>query len=274
MIYVLSYHNSIQGSVMNLLDFHQYLVDQGRDVGLYFKGEDRLKTIIIDSGRPYKIKKLWDANYKLLVRPNDVVVTDFASFCRFTKPIVCRKLVIFDNAELSYYLLNMSCAKYSVDIDLEKLLNFHKFHEIEFLMPPCNYEVFKNKYDFSAKVFFKKINLKMLWKVKVGNNNKGFFRSDSGAGFEKSYGKISNEIELKTAFQYSTFYYRKRKELEYFEQLGRLVFEFIILGKNVVFEHDPMQYNDGMKDYIQHYGLDRVQIIEEMGKDYDYRPWD
>ena len=144
-----------------------------------------------------------------------------------------------------------------MELDLQKILDFHKFESIEFLMPPCNYFRFKDRYDFPATIFYKKVNTDMLKAVKVGDNGKTLYRDGFGV--------------VKDIFSFHGYYYKKRKELEYFEQFGRLVFEFAMLGKDVGFEKSPLLYEDGMTDYMLHYGLEN--LWEKMGGQYDYKPW-
>lgn len=244
-IAVVSYHAGVHGSIINLLDFQQYLRDhEGHTVSFYCKSPRRLRRVVKQSMRPYTFDNLKKIT-GLVLEKRSVVVTDFKSIAHMYKqgvPIVAKKLVVFDNVELSYHLLNMESAPYYIEVDLDKCLEFHKFEEVEFLMPPVNYVKFRYRYDYPATIFYKKINTDML-KAAV----------------------------MEGVFESQEYYYKKKEELAYFEQFGRLVFEFTMLGKEVEFEKNPLLYEDGLTDYILHYGFEK--LWEKMGGQYDYKPW-
>lgn len=274
-IAIVSYHSGMHGSIINLMDLQQYLRDKGYFVKFYCKSARKFPEIIKLSKRPYKFDEIKTCG--IILERKNVVITDFKSINKLYEeqhPIVARKIVVFDNVELSYHLLNMKNAPYYQEIDLEGCLNFHKFNDVEFLMPPCNYQKFIQKYpNLMAKIFYKKINPDMLRNIKISENGKTFYRNDSGNGIVKSARKNFRRFQLQNVFCYSTYYYRKRKDLAYFEQFGRLVFEFVMLGKNIEWEKNPLLYEDGLTDYILYYGLEKEKLWKKMEKDYEYKPW-
>lgn len=245
-IAVVSYHTGMHGSIINLLDLQQYLKDrEGYSVSFYCRGREKLLQIVKLSRRPYKFDNIKE-NY-IIFEKQSSVITDFKSLVSLyddRRPIIAKKLIVLDNVELSYYLLSMKSAPYYIEVDLDKCLGFHRFEEVEFLIPPVNYVGFKARHDYPATIFYKKINTDML-----------------------------KAAAMDGVFKPQKYHYKKKKKLAYFEQFGRLVFEFIMLGKEVVFEKNPLLYNDGMADYILHYGLEKEKLWEKMGGMYEYKPW-
>jgi hypothetical protein len=143
-------------------------------------------------------------------------------------------------------------------------------------MPPSNYKLFKQRYpDLDARIFFKSINIDMLKTIKFENRDGYFFRWDDLKGYQQlvkeKFGddgfdyvpewqlKRGQKIPLKYnevnhIFDYKSLVYRRRKYLEYQEQFGRLIFEYILLGKTVYFLGEPFT-DDGLTDYLHHYGI-------------------
>ena len=103
---------------------------------------------------------------------------------------------------------------------------------------------------------------------------------------EYKYGdklKTFDEYDEINLWDYKGMIYYRRKHLEYYEQLGRLIFEFIMLGKEVHFLKDPFEVADGLSDYLRHYDIQfdenykvitpAENLIYLMELDYRYKPW-
>jgi hypothetical protein len=262
---------------MNLLDLYQYLKDRANlNVTFYCKAKRKLDEIVEKSLRSYSLLEVRTV-YNIIFELPNVVITDFVSLARLHMagiPIVCKKLVVMDNVELSYHLERMTDALYYIDVDLEKCLGFHRYETVEFLMPPINHREFIKRYpDIPARIFFKKINCDMLKTIKTSSNGKRFYRKDI---VSREFPMAEELDDLTKMFEYDAYLYYKRKELEYFEQFGRLIFEFVMLGKDVDFGCDPngMRTVDGFTDYLIHYGLDKRKLWNMMGARYEYKFWE
>jgi len=281
-IIIVSDHRDINGSPINLLDFQDYLVNQLYDVVFYSFHKWNFDTIISNSLRRYKIGKVKIIK-DVIVHRRCNVVTDFMSLVNINAPIICKKLIVFDNAELSYHLNGITNFFYKKDVgDLRKVLEKHRFQDVLFLMPKCNYEKFKIKYpDLPADIFYKKINVKPLLTISLKNNGRWFYRAEKNGGepkdikCKKEIDKLTLDVDLKKMFEYSGYVYYRRKDRSNIEQFGRSIFEFIILGKQVHFFDHPNDKNDGLKDYWNYYGQgDRITVINMMCEDYKYKPWE
>ena len=281
-IIIVSDHRDINGSPINLLDFQDYLVNQLYDVVFYSFHKWNFDTIISNSLRRYKIGKVKIIK-DVIVHRRCNVVTDFMSLVNINAPIICKKLIVFDNAELSYHLNGITNFFYKKDVgDLRKVLEKHRFQDVLFLMPKCNYEKFKIKYpDLLADIFYKKINVKPLLTISLKNNGRWFYRAEKNGGepkdikCKKEIDKLTLDVDLKKMFEYSGYVYYRRKDRSNIEQFGRSIFEFIILGKQVHFFDHPNDKNDGLKDYWNYYGQgDRITVINMMCEDYKYKPWE
>lgn len=296
-----------QGSYLNHLDLQQYLKDvKGYKIRFYCENVKKLFNVIKDSRRSYTIRK---GEVKILrkdiIEP-ETVITDFKTVIKAKElglSVICKKLIIMDTIELTYYLKDMNHARFYYDVDLYNCLRHFYTKELLFLMPPNNYELFKKKHpDLNAKSFFKIININML-KTLVHENREGyFFRWDDDQDYireiKEKYGnncyycepewtkKNEFKVPLKYKesnhlFDYKNFIYRRRKYLEYEEQFGRIIFEYILLGKNVYFLNEKFT-NDGLTDYLKHYNIkfDGQKIItnkeelEEQMIEYSYQPWE
>lgn len=284
-IVIVSNHKDINGSPINLLDFQDYLINRLNDVVFYCGHEWHTKNIISSSLRKYKIgtvKVIKD----LIVHRRCNVVTDFMSLINLDVPIICKKLIVFDNAELSYHLNGITNFFYKKDIgDLRKILSKHHFSKVFFLMPKCNYEKFVVKYpDIPASIFYKKINIQALLTVPFNDNKRWYFRGERDGnepdGIVDYYNqsKIVDRLiddSLKNMFEYHGYIYYRRKDRSQFEQFGRCIFEFLIMGKRVHYFDHPNDTNDGLKDYWNHYGKGDKEIVRMMMcENYDYRPWE
>jgi len=297
-----------QGSYLNHLDLQQYLKDvEGYKIKFYCENVKALFNVVKNSRRNYIFKPGEIKVLKQTIIENNVVITDFKSLIQFKERdnfIACKKLLIFDCVELSYHLKDITTARFFYDVDLYKALKCFYADKIEFLMPQNNYDIFIKKYpDLNARVFYKAINPHLLKEVSHKNTEGFFYRwDDTEEDFEKSmklkFGDkcfsypptwmVNDEgkkvpmkyNEANHLFDYRAFLYRRRAYLEYEEQFGRLIFEYILLGKTVYFVGEPFT-GDGLTDYLHHYnikfkGLKIITTKEELTnkmEKYKDRPW-
>ncbi len=287
---ILSAHTGIHGSLMNLLDLTDYLIRQGHDVDFvcmdrYYLSDNLLKQTV----RKYKLGNIYDVNTVVyekanilsgarIIRLNETVITDFKSLISWPKSIICEKLVILDNSELSYHLNNTVIDFYPKDIgDIRTVLEKHTYNDHIFCMPPSNFEQFTQRYpDLNARIFFKKINIEALCTARPSDNGKFFYRGDAPP---KGLLKLAPEPvlldDLTQMFKYSGYIYYRRRDRAAYEQLGRMIFEFIIFNKRVYFYDKPDSENDGLADYWRYYhNGDRDYIIEMMLEPYKDAPWE
>lgn len=282
---MVSDHRDINGSPINLLDFQDYLIRQNHDVIFYTFHKWNFENIISNSLRKYKIgdvKVIRD----VIVHRKCNVVTDFMSLVNINAPIICENLIVFDNAELSYHLNGITNFFYKKDVgDLRKVLQKHRFKEVVFLMPKVNYDKFIVKYpNIPSSIFYKKINIQALLTVPFSDNKRWFFRGEKDDNEPEGiidYFNRSKSVDrlkddgLKKMFDYYGYIYYRRKDRSGFEQFGRSIFEFLIMGKRVHYFDNPNDVDDGLKDYWNHYGKGDKDIIRTMmSEDYKYKPWE
>jgi len=297
-----------QGSYLNHLDFQQYLKDhEGYTIKFYCENVKKLYEVIKNTRRGYQIGV---GEVKILrkeiVEP-DLVITDFKTLIMAKKLglfVICRKLIVMDSIELTYHLKDMKGARFYYPIDLYESLRCFFTEDTTFLMPQNNYDIFKEKYpDLNAEVFYKNINIDMLDTLKCENRFGYFYRWDDCKGYQDEvedkfgpYGRccepdwklrMGRKIplkynEIKHIFDYKDLVYRRRKYLEYQEQFGRLIFEYILLGKTVYFAAQPFT-DDGLTDYLKYFDIqfdNRNKIITtkndlyEKMKLYRHKPWE
>ncbi len=302
-----THQRGIQGSYLNHLDLQQYLKDiEGYKIKFYCENVKKLYDVIKDSRRSYTIGK---GEVKILkkeiIEPN-IVITDFKTLILAPQLkiwVICKKLLVMDSIELTYHLKDIKHARFFYDVDIYKALKQFYTEKVTFLMPPSNYDIFIKKYpDLNAQIFFKHINVGMLNTIKFENRDGYFFRwddckgydqkvksrfGDNGTNFEPEWKlKMGRKIPLKYnevnhIFDYETFVYRRRKYLEYQEQFGRLIFEYILLGKNVQFFDDPYT-DDGLTDYLKRFDIKfdsgnkiitTKEELENKMKVYTFKPW-
>ena len=261
---VISYHLGIQGSYINLLDFYQSLNGHIKTfVCRSFKG---LSDIMRGSRRFYTfdmIKEVKDYD----PCSDDTIVTDFKTLVELFHENIdlkCNKLVVMDNSELTYHLNSMKTSKfYYQNIDINRILKHNKYNEVVFLMPPSNIKKFKEKYpNLICEVFFKKINWDVLKNTSTKSINKLFYRFDDIDMSDEIKAKYGDNIVTfdqyneHNLWDYKGLIYYRRKHLEYYEQFGRLIFEFIMLGKDVHFLRYPFEIKDGLTDYLKYYNIE------------------
>ncbi len=295
-----------QGSYLNHLDLQQYLKDnEGYNIKFYCENIKKLYEVIKNTRRSYSIDEDEVRVFKKEIVEPDLVITDFKTFMMADKLkywTICKKLLVMDSIELTYYLKGMKNARFYPRHDLRRALKQFYTHEVVFLMPPNNYKLFKEQFpDLDARIFYKHINIDMLNTLKCENRPGYFFRWDDLKGYDdlvkESFGpqginyepdwkfKMGRKIPLKYnevehIFDYEVLVYRRRKYLEYQEQLGRLIFEYILLGKTVYFMNEPFT-DDGLTDYLKHFDIQfdgnkistTKEELKERMKRYDDRPW-
>jgi len=290
-ISIISNHRGMNGSVIGLLDFQQYLHDYEKYNIKFLCNKVHInRNIVKQSYRKYSfndIDTIKEINYI-----KHCIVTDFKSLVTTFidgKRIIADKGIVLDNLELTLFLNEREGAMFYPNINMYDCLNFHRFKEIIFLMPPSNKVIWDKKYsDLSSYVFYKKINTNMLKNIDYKNNGKIFFRSHNfynlpDIGYlnisEFIRDKYPNSIELSIVndyniFDFSGYIYNKKPEVSYYEQFGRLIFEFILLNKKIYWFDNPYEWNDGLKDYLLYYSEDREKIEYMMNKKYNVRPWE
>jgi len=297
----------VQGSFLNHLDLQQYLKDrENYDVKFYCESIKNLFSVIRDSRREYTFDK--NELFKVadeVVEP-EVVITDFKSLLTLSQSgifVICKKLIVMDSVELTYHLKNVTNARFYYEVNMEKVLRSYYCDDIVFLMPPNNYYLFREKYpDLHCEIFFKKINTDVLSTMKFENRDGYFCRWDDNKDYKRLVAeKFGDNVfcfepewkmrkgmkiplkynEIDHIFDYKSFIYRRRKYLEYQEQFGRLVFEYILLGKTVYFMDEPFQ-DDCLTDYLKYYKIkfdhnNKITTTAEELRDkmrrYEYEPW-
>ena len=305
-IVFLTHQLGIQGSFLNHLDLQQYLKDhEGYNIRFYCENVKKLFEVVKNSRRSYQFNKGEPKVLRKEIIEPGVVITDFKTLIMMSELdswVICNKLIVMDSIELTYHLKDIKNARFYYHVDVYKALKRFYTNEVLFLMPPNNCKLFNEQYpDLNAQPFFKTINVDMLNTLQCDNRPGYFFRwddhknyqemvretfGDDGANYEPDWTlKKGRKIPLKYneinhIFDYEALVYRRRKYLEFQEQFGRLIFEYILLGKTVYFMGEKFT-DDGLTDYLNHYDIkfdgnkiitSKDELAERMKK-YDERPW-
>jgi CRISPR/Cas system CMR-associated protein Cmr5 small subunit len=169
-------------------------------------------------------------------------------------------------------------------------------------MPPNNVKLFRKKYpELECRPFFKHINIDVLNTIKTKDLDGYFYRWDIEDDDEKIKGEFGERCysfpptwttnrdgmkvplkytESEHLFNYKNLIYRRRSYLSYEEQFGRLIFEYILLGKTVYFLNEK-HTEDGLSDYLTHFNISfcvkkiitsKEELTERMER-YDDKPW-
>lgn len=259
----ITYHYNINGTYMNMLDTYDLLSNTTKSkLTFYVRKQKQLKDNITESHRKYNISniiKLDDVKFII----DDIVIIDVSTLFKLNLKdiiIACKKLIVLDNLELTYHLNELKDSLFYYDINLHKILESKfRFNDVIFLMPHSNYKTFQIKYPtLPAKIYYKGFSLNRLNDIEIGNNSKLFFREGNDLEHTQIYKLFNNSNLLKTEnelFNYSGFIYYRREKYFYYEQLGRLIFEFLILQKKVHYFGDIYFHNDGLTDYLNHYSI-------------------
>lgn len=301
-IHFLSYHRNVHGSVMNMLDLQQYLVDvENKKILFHCYDIEEMKDIVNKSKRKYfsNIEKQKFINFhRYIYNPGKVVITDLESLHRWywsdqTCKIKCKRLLVFDNVILTFHLKKIKPYDHflQMKIKLEQLLQNHEIEEVIFLMPPSNIEDFRNQYpNFIALPFYKKIYVPMLNEIRTENKDGYYYRWGLGSINEEKIKKDFDNIyttdideEYDEMFKYKNFIYARREHIMKVEQFGRFIFESILLGKNVYFlNEEEKNIQDGLRDYLKYYEIKfdgnkitttSEELKNKMVQPYDLQPW-
>lgn len=296
-ITIVSTHEYISGSLLNLYDLKQYIQENSPDVEstfIYTEGKVPYWAFMKENIRGlYALKNL--KNIKTFhMFEDDVVIIDIRGLIELFyigMPIVCKKLVVVDSVELSYHLNEKYDAgqwfgfRADYSIPFTQYLENIKYDECVFLMPPSNIDNFSMKYKIPCLTFFKRINPKVLLTQETSNNGKLFVRRDTPGGefdfLQENFDIISYENEM-DMFKYRGLIYHRRNRIGRHEQFGRVVFELIMLDKQVYFLRPPFQVADGLSDYLRYYDIKfkgkkvvtkPEELIEKMNRKYEVEPW-
>jgi hypothetical protein len=308
-IIFITYHMGTQGSYLNHLDLQQYLKDiEGHSIKFYCSNVKHLFNVIENSRRKYTFEK---GEIKILKHNNDIfdidatVITDFKTLITLRNlevNIICNKILIMDSIELSYNLKGMKDARFYTSTNVSTHLRGIYANKTIFLMPPNNIKLFSKKYpDLNCRPFFKHINIDVLNTIEYENRDGYFYRWDVENNDKEIKEKFGNDCysfpptwttnkagakvplnytESKHLFDYKNLIYRRRSYLAYEEQFGRLIFEYILLGKTVYFLNEK-HTEDGLTDYLTHFDIrfcvnkittTREELTERM-KVYHDKPW-
>lgn len=281
-IAVISGHVGMHGSTVNLLDFMDYLIRKGNRACFYCLSLNQFFTNIFKTKRRYTLTDIREIEQKIIA---DSVITDFKTLCILKTPIHCQKLTVFDCAELTYNIEGITTPFHGPeirDIDIREQLKRHKYKHIKFLMPPANVLPFTTKYpELPYSSFFKRINMDVLKTIKNSDNGKLFYRVDepvNGLVTKPVIPKHLGATELKDLtkmFEYHGYVYWRRADRARIEQFGRMIFEFMLLGKKVVFLDKPDDKKDGLSDYYKYYNPKNPSYFRaKMASDYEIKPWE
>lgn len=253
MISIVSTNFRMSGSYINHLDLQQFLSKDYKVDYYYDDRETPFWKMLLKTKRLYRIQNPIKMQKEI---EDDIIITDVRGLYVLTKEKVklkCYKLMVFDCAELTYHLKNLVTAPNWLfwlhvyyDESLYQYINFDaKF--IEFYMPPSNYKLFIDKYpDLRANILFKKINVEVL--------KDDYFKRD--------------------------IFYERRSEVLWHEQMGRRIFECLLMGGQVTFSNDPFMIDDGLADYLKHYNIrneddiattDVQKLRSVMNEGYDFK---
>lgn len=296
-ITIVSTHEYISGSLLNLYDLKQYIQDNNVEVEstfVYTEGKLPYWQFMKDNIRGlYTLNNMRNIQ-ECFVIEDEVIIIDVRGLIELFHnliPIVCRKLIVIDSVELTYNLNEMYHAgqwfgfRADYSIPLTHYFANMRFDECVFLMPPSNIDKFKEKYNIPALQFFKRIDPNVLLTQKTNNNGKLFVRRDTPGGefdfLKKRFEVITykNEMDM---FKYRGMVYHRRNRIGKYEQFGRVVFELIMLGKQVYFLRNPFDVCDGLSDYLKYYNIKfkgkkivtkPEELIVRMKMKYEEEPW-
>ena len=226
----------ITGSLINMLDYYQWVLDLGYDVKINHYDKKPLTF------RDYKVNNTNETS-------SDIVITDYYSIITNDQILSGDLCLIFSNLELTYSLLNLE--NFSIEKLYEKIQNL-KFQKIVFLIVPYIEKLFQEKLpDLNYKIYYKKINTKMLTQIPVRDNGKLFARDTT---LIKVPNRTIERINILSYFNYSGYVFSRKKSIHYIEEFGRLVFEFYFLNKEVYIDNQ-IRYleRDGFDDYLDYY---------------------
>jgi hypothetical protein len=273
--YIISLHSGISGSFINMLDYSNYLCKNFNYKLYWINGRnDNFYSLYKQTFREYKNLQFikFQRTRKIITATN--IVTDFVSLIKLKRDkyfINCKNLYVLDNLELILFLRkikdNIHISRFENFIwKYETLFDFFNsighYDNLKFMITPFILKEFNLQNTDKEKFipYYKKIDIQALQIIKTKPIKKCFSReyiNDNVEYLPKLYGI--------NPFQYECYYYKHRQELSYIEMFGRLIFEFIIMDRKVKFDENLLQYNDGLLDYIKHYGLKKDKLIKEIG---------
>lgn len=300
-ISIVSTNYYMSGSYINFLDFQHYLARK-HNISFYYTQLDEngywLPHMLKKTCRKYDLGNHMKLYGNVWIK-DAVVVTDFRGLVICNEwgiPFECSKLIVMDSVELSYHLNETPNAthwfdwEFSYNTSIHKYLSIHKYDEIVFLMPKINVRLFEEKYpDLNAMEFYKMINYDALCSAEITNNGKFCYREDESNLIYDALQNVDiydnlDEQPKCSVFDYKGFIFHRRKRLQYWEQFGRLIFEYIMLGKEVKFASDPFVVHDGLVDYMNYYNIKiddkrvvtttKDELLNKMCCDYEVKPWE
>ena len=165
--------------------------------------------------------------------------------------IKCKNLILLDTWDIYRTTLN------NTTDDLISLIKSSAenifFLGNSFNLNLCN---FKNKF-----LYFHKLSEERLSSlIPQKNNSLIFYRDDSVVvdTFLKYFSTSNKKITYKELFQCSEYHYTRwdHKNNIYFENIGKMIFEFLWMNKKVKYFSNNKSINDGLTEYLKLFNID------------------
>ena len=261
----ISCHEAVTGSFTNFLDYA--ILFQKEYNAEIMTSISYFNSMLQKTYREYDLKhKLLSKQKSIKFLSSDVIFTDFVSLIKLLSGfwiLQCDRLILFDNLEVYLFLnqiySNPLLSRFSILTKLKSLRRFFemliKVKNVFFLVTPSISDKVAEQLQFVDKVrvipYYKKINIPVFKTIKYSSNGKCFSRE-----------YVSQDIHMlrsnENPFDYDCYIYRRRQILSFYEMFGRMIFEFILLGKEVKILDPHVQ--DGLTLYLQKFGTSKNSI--------------
>lgn len=265
--YVFICHPGFSGSTINLFDYANLLYSFGFNIVTQQGEKEKISSYLDMSLRQY--------NFKFNEIPGkilncDTLVTDTLSLLWSKKhKIIAKQAYILDNLELALLVRKIQNPYISQlqNSNLEYLLRKDLIsQEYNLLVTPFLMEEIKQQITkLNIIPYLKKIDVPVLSTIKYNEIKNKFSRACTA----KDVDCIDNIYDI-NVFDYKTYVYRRRSNLSFIEMFGRLIFEFKLLSKKVVFHENLFNNRDGLQDYVSYYGLSKSKMLSKGINIWDY----
>jgi len=246
--------NQFNGTYTNFLDtFNNLKSFTNYDINFYLIYEDR-KVI-------KRYKKYLNNKYNFFYIPNTLKKYSFENdVCIFDKNILYD--IYNDNIKISSKNSILLFPSFLVDNEDNKMTILRKVLKENNIITFCN--IYNSAFIDNFIIWRMKLS-----KERMNNIKSNFLSNDNSKLTSLNYNESKNKNIDINPFSYNIYEYERRQIYynKYYENIGKLIFEFLYFKKQVFYSSNNKQFDDGLTENLNMFNInDRFSQILKISK--------
>lgn len=255
---IINYANkTISGSIFTLSDLYLFLKNSQTQYNIkqemiFFdlinKNDFLLSKNIFQALQNYTCTEFSIAN-KFKIFEDDIIITSTYVLFHVLPKLKCKKLIILDS--LDYHIM--------VDNGtINFILEYYKNIDIIFLLNPFNFYYKEDKILLKKYLYFSKLSDIRLNLLNNSDDDRVLIRDKCLQNIYKKTFLYEDRYKFINTLQFRKFAFIRLQHMQglYIENIGKMLFEFIFLGKEVDYYAANKIVDDGLHFYLEQLGID------------------